>query len=223
MCGPLRNSRARWTTLRSSRTLPGQRCASSAVERCGREAAPSARAARTRAGSARPARRCPRGGRAAAAGQRHDAEPVVEVLAELALARAWPARSRLVAATTRTSTSGRSSTPDALDLAALERAQQLGLQVQRQLADLVEEERAAVRLLEGAPCARRDRAGERALLVAEQLALDELLGDGRAVDRDEGLLRARRRARGRRGRQAPCRCPTRRGSSPPRRRERPAR
>ena len=33
-------------------------------------------------------------------------------------------------------------------------------------------------------------AGERALLVAEQLALDELLRDGRAVDGDEGLLGA---------------------------------
>ena len=52
----------------------------------------------------------------------------------------------------------------------------------RDLADLVEEERAAVGLLE-APLATRDRAGERAALVAEQLALEERLGERRAVQR----------------------------------------
>ena len=36
-----------------------------------------------------------------------------------------------------------------------------------------------------------DRAGERALLVAEQLALEQLLGNGGAVDRDEIAVRAR--------------------------------
>ena len=37
------------------------------------------------------------------------------------------------------------------------------------------------------------RAGERALLVAEQLALEQRLGDGRAVDRDEAPVAAGRR------------------------------
>ena len=46
---------------------------------------------------------------------------------------------------------------DAADLALLERAQQLGLQLERQLADLVEEERAAVRLLEAADAPRLRR------------------------------------------------------------------
>ena len=73
---------------------------------------------------------------------------------------------------------------DAEDDALLQRAQELHLEVQRQLADLVEEERALV----GAwnlPGAARDRAGEGALHVAEELALDEVLGDGAAVDGDE--------------------------------------
>ena len=44
---------------------------------------------------------------------------------------------------------------DAPDLAALERAQEPRLQVERQLADLVEEQRAAVGALEGARRGRR--------------------------------------------------------------------
>ena len=52
--------------------------------------------------------------------------------------------------------------------------------------DLVEEQRAARGLLDAADLGR-DRAGERALLVAEQLGLEELLGQRRAVDRDERL------------------------------------
>ena len=43
---------------------------------------------------------------------------------------------------------------DAADLALLERAQQLRLQLERQLADLVEEQRAAVRLFEAADALR---------------------------------------------------------------------
>ena len=55
------------------------------------------------------------------------------------------------------------------------------------VADLVEEERAAVALLELAdPLAVGP--GERALLVAEQLALQQALRDGRAVDRQERLV-----------------------------------
>src|SRR4029079_17201667 len=51
-------------------------------------------------------------------------------------------------------------------------------------ADLVEEERAAVGELEPAALAV-GRAGERALLVAEQLALEQLLAERGAVDRHE--------------------------------------
>jgi hypothetical protein len=64
------------------------------------------------------------------------------------------------------------------------------LQVERHVADLVEEERAAVGLLEAA-APRRLRAGECAALVAEQLALEQVLGYRRGVDRDERTRGAR--------------------------------
>ena len=66
----------------------------------------------------------------------------------------------------------------------LQRAQELDLHLDRDLADLVEEQRAAVGELEAARLGA-DRAGEGALLVAEQLGLHQRLGDGGAVDLDE--------------------------------------
>ncbi|EWS52847.1 hypothetical protein X551_04363 [Methylibium sp. T29] len=78
----------------------------------------------------------------------------------------------------------------ALDLALLQRAQQLALRGPGQDADLVEEQRAAVGALEAAgPVAHG--AGVGALLHPEQLGLHQLFGDGRAVDGDEGPGRAR--------------------------------
>ena len=68
--------------------------------------------------------------------------------------------------------------------ALLDRAQQLRLHRQRQVADLVEEQRAAVGGLEEA-LAVVVRAGERALAVAEELGLEQVLGDRAAVDRHE--------------------------------------
>ena len=61
----------------------------------------------------------------------------------------------------------------------------------RELADLVEEERAARGLARSARRACATRAGERAALVAEELALEDRLGDRRAVDGDERRPRAR--------------------------------
>src|SRR5439155_109224 len=66
----------------------------------------------------------------------------------------------------------RRAAADAQDLALLQHAQELHLDVGRDLGDLVEEERAAVGALEAAG-ARRDGARERALLVAEELALED--------------------------------------------------
>ena len=80
-------------------------------------------------------------------------------------------------------------------ISSCEHAEELHLEVQRQLADLVEEERAAVGLLEEAAAVGR-RVGERALLVAEELALEEVLGDGAAVDGDERRALARATACG---------------------------
>src|SRR5687767_10511268 len=82
---------------------------------------------------------------------------------------------------------------DAPDLALLQHAQELRLETDRQLADLVEQERAAARLLEE-PRLVGARAGERAAHVPEQLRLEERFGDRRAVDADERLAGARARA-----------------------------
>src|SRR5205085_3100424 len=78
---------------------------------------------------------------------------------------------------------------DALELLLLQHAQQLRLEVEPHLADLVEEQRAAMRPLER-PLDALDRAGERALLVAEQRALDQPLGERGAIQLDERLVAA---------------------------------
>ena len=80
---------------------------------------------------------------------------------------------------------------EALELALLEHAEQLGLHRRRHLADLVEEQHAAAGLLDPSRL-RRDRAGERAALVAEQLRLEQLVGKRRAVDGDERPVLAAR-------------------------------
>ena len=119
----------------------------------------------------------------------HDVEAVVEIFAEAsaadlvfedAVGRGDDADVDLL----------RLAVADAEDDALLQRAEELHLEVERQLADLVEEERALVGDLELAR-ARRDGAGERALHVAEELALDQVLRDGAAVDDDERPVRAR--------------------------------
>ena len=58
------------------------------------------------------------------------------------------------------------------------------MQRQRNLADLVQEQRAPVGQLEQ-PALLRPRVGEGAFLIAEQLALQQRLRDGRAIDGDE--------------------------------------
>ena len=62
-------------------------------------------------------------------------------------------------------------------------AEQLGLAVERHLADFVEEQRAGVGLLEQAGVVGVG-PGERALLVAEELALHQVAGNRGAVDRE---------------------------------------
>ena len=77
---------------------------------------------------------------------------------------------------------------DDVDHVLLQHPQQLALQRQRQLGDLVEEQGPAGGLAEASrPIA--DRPGERPAHVPEQLRLEQLAGDRRAVDRDEGPLR----------------------------------
>jgi hypothetical protein len=77
---------------------------------------------------------------------------------------------------------------DASHAACLEHAKEARLEIDRQLADFVQEERAAVGALEGAEVGS-DGARERAALVSEQLALGQVGGDATAVEHDEGASR----------------------------------
>src|SRR5262245_39536986 len=117
-----------------------------------------------------------------------DAEAIVEVLAE----RAGADNLEQVAVgggdDPDIDRDGRAAA-DALDLALLQDAEELGLGLRGELADLVEEKGAAVGQLEAAD-PPGDGAGEGALLVAEQLALDQAGGQGGAVDLDQWPGRA---------------------------------
>src|SRR5258705_349544 len=121
-----------------------------------------------------------------AQGDRVDAE--VEILAQLTLSQ----RGLEIDVGRADETEVHVHEPVAADgtvFALLQHAQQLGLQVWGHLANLVEQERAALGHLEEAHLVGV-RPRERALLVAEQLALDQVLRDRRAVDLDEGTLDA---------------------------------
>src|SRR5581483_2127235 len=73
---------------------------------------------------------------------------------------------------------------DALELAFLQYAQELGLDLRRDFADFVEENGAVVGEFESA-FALGDGAGEGTFFVPEEFAFDEVLGDGGAVELDE--------------------------------------
>ena len=72
----------------------------------------------------------------------------------------------------------------------LKHPQEFGLRERAQVPDLVEEQRAAVRLLE-TPDPPRFRTGERAPFMAEQFAFEQHFGDGRAIHGDERFIGAR--------------------------------
>jgi hypothetical protein len=121
----------------------------------------------------------------------HDGEhvdAVVEVLAEAPGLRSPGARSRCVAARMRTSTFVAGVAQRRMRSSWSTR-RSFTWSWMRQLADLVEEQRAAGGLLEE-PGAIRARVGEGAFSVAEELALQERLGDGAAVDRHERAVPA---------------------------------
>ena len=106
-------------------------------------------------------------------------------------ALASAARSRLVEATTRTLTFSMRPEPTGWISPSCSARRSLAWIGERQLADLVEDQRAAVGLREEAGAARGG-AGERALDVAEQLGVGEVGGQRGAVEADERLVRARR-------------------------------
>ena len=118
----------------------------------------------------------------------YDVEPVKQILAELfrghgffeTLVRGGDDANvrldRLVAA-------------DALERAGLEHAQNFRLRRGRHVADFIEKNCTAVALLKLAD-ALQGRAGERAALVAEQFAFEQLLGNRRTVHRQKRLRAA---------------------------------
>src|SRR5262245_11990869 len=73
---------------------------------------------------------------------------------------------------------------ETLERPLLEHAQELRLEVGRQVADLVQQQRAVVGELEASD-ASRDGTREGAPLVAEQLALEQARGDRRTIELDE--------------------------------------
>jgi len=79
---------------------------------------------------------------------------------------------------------------DAVVVAIREHAQQPRLQLGGHVADFVEKEGAALGLLETTLSLRR-RAGEGAALVAEEFGFEQVAGNRRGVDGDEGLVGAR--------------------------------
>src|SRR5574344_127043 len=76
-------------------------------------------------------------------------------------------------------------------VAVLQRSQQLGLHGERHVTDLIQEQGSAVSLGQQ-PGLRLQGAGKGSLLITKQLALDQIFGDGGAVDGDEGTRRPRR-------------------------------
>src|SRR4051794_21700336 len=73
---------------------------------------------------------------------------------------------------------------DAFDLTFLEHPQQLGLHGKRHVADFIEEESAAMRLLKLADVAIRSTS-ERPLFVAEEFGLDQFGRNSGAIQRDK--------------------------------------
>src|SRR5207237_3737936 len=112
-----------------------------------------------------------------------DAEAVIEVLAERALGdrRLEVAVRRGEDAAARLERTEAAQPPE---LAGFEEAQELRLRLGAELAGLIEEERPFGRALDEA-LLPREGAGERAPLVAEELALEEVAAERGAVDGDE--------------------------------------
>ena len=91
---------------------------------------------------------------------------------------------------TRTSTRVASASPTGRTSLSCRTRRSFACSVERQLADLVQEERAAVGLLETGLAVSRSAPVNAPLLVAEQLALEQRLRNAAAVDGHERLAGA---------------------------------
>ena len=115
------------------------------------------------------------------------------------------ARSVLLVAMNRTSSAIGSFDPSRVITRSCNTRSSFACRSDRHRPDLVQQDRAAARMLEPA-VARPQRPGESAGLVAEQFALDQRLGQGGAVDRHKAAWP--RAATGRASRAPPLPCPT---------------
>ena len=91
---------------------------------------------------------------------------------------------------TRTSTATSAAPPTRKNRPVSRTAQQAHLQVAGHLGDLIQEQRAVMGALEH-PGVITHRAREAALLMPEQLGLDQARGNGPTIDRNEGVFGAR--------------------------------
>ena len=120
--------------------------------------------------------------------ERHDVEPVVKVFAEAAGGGFGQEVAVAGGDDTGVDADG-CRVADAFELAFLQGAEQLHLQVGRGGVDFVEEDAAGVGGFEAAG-AVVDRAGERAADVAEELAFEQAFAERAAVDADERAVAA---------------------------------
>src|SRR6516225_4480117 len=120
--------------------------------------------------------------------QVYDVEPVEQVLAELSVTDRVQEIGVGGGDNTNVDVEG-SGLAERRDFAVIEEAEQFGLEVEAHLADLVEEQRAAGSATDESELVAVG-AGKGAAAVAEQLALEQLARNGRAVEGDERPLSA---------------------------------
>ena len=122
--------------------------------------------------------------------QRDDREAVVEVLSKTPRRAIAACRSSLVAARTHASTGSLRVLPRRLTARSSSALSSLTCSDVRHQADLVEEDRSAMRDLQEAGLGLTG-VGERAALEPEELGLEQGVRNGRAVDVDERRVGAR--------------------------------
>ena len=123
---------------------------------------------------------------------RDDVEPVVQVLPEPAVRDELPQVAVGRGDDAHVDLDRLRVRPSALELALLQHAQQLGLELERDARRSRRGRSSRRRPARSGPSCSPIGAGEGALLVAEELALDQRLGERRAVDRARAACRARR-------------------------------